>query len=71
MRTGQGHRIDVLPMPATALAPEIFPQRHWLLVTTGQLTAARQRQMISGVNWLFLWTLSPCKSFAPLRHVLR
>lgn len=45
MRTGQGHRIDVLPMPATALAPEIFPQRHWLLVTTGQLTAARQRQI--------------------------
>ncbi|MGG8275089.1 MerR family transcriptional regulator [Klebsiella sp. 141198] len=45
MRTGQGHRIDVLPMPPTALAPEIFPQRRWLLVTSGQLTAARQRQI--------------------------
>lgn len=24
-RTGQGHRIDVLPVPPAALAPEIFP----------------------------------------------
>ena len=28
-----------------ALAPEIFPQRSWLLVTSGKLSAARQRQI--------------------------
>ena len=44
-RTGQGHRIDVLPVPPAALAPEIFPQRNWLLVTSGNLSAARQRQV--------------------------
>ena len=44
-RTGQGHRIDVLPVPPAALAPEIFPQRNWLLVTSGKLSAARQRQV--------------------------
>lgn len=44
-RTGQGHRIDVLPVPPTTLAPEIFPERKWLLVTTGKLTAARQKQI--------------------------
>jgi hypothetical protein len=26
-RTGQGHRIDILPVPPDALAPEIFPER--------------------------------------------
>ena len=44
-RTGQGHRIDILPMTATALAPELFPQRHWLLVTTGRLTAVQKKQI--------------------------
>ena len=32
-------------MPPAALAPEIFPQRNWLLVTSGKLSAARQRQV--------------------------
>ena len=44
-RTGQGHRIDVLPIPPATLAPEIFPERKWLLVTTGKLTAARKKQI--------------------------
>lgn len=44
-RTGQGHRIDVLPSPPAALAPEIFPERKWLLVTTGQLSPARLKQI--------------------------
>ncbi|WP_276854171.1 MerR family transcriptional regulator [Enterobacter oligotrophicus] len=44
-RTGQGHRIDILPTPLTALAPDIFPDRKWLLVTSGKLTAARQKQL--------------------------
>lgn len=44
-RTGQGHRIDVLPGPPTALAPEIFPKRKWLLVTTGKLTVTRKKQI--------------------------
>lgn len=43
-RTGQGHRIDLLPVPPGALAPELFPARRWLLVTSGKLTAARQKQ---------------------------
>ncbi|KFF62066.1 MerR family transcriptional regulator [Pectobacterium brasiliense] len=45
MRTGQGLRIDVLPVPPATLAPEIFPKRKWLLVTTGKLTAARKKQI--------------------------
>ncbi|HHG8774116.1 TPA: MerR family transcriptional regulator [Raoultella planticola] len=44
-RTGQGHRIDVLPMPPATLAPEIFPERNWLLVSSGKLTAARKKQI--------------------------
>lgn len=44
-RTGQGHRIDVLPAPPATLAPEIFPERKWLLVTSGKLTAARKKQI--------------------------
>jgi len=44
-RTGQGHRIDILPMTATTLAPELFPERQWLLVTSGKVTAARQKQI--------------------------
>ncbi|MEQ9845397.1 MerR family transcriptional regulator [Pectobacterium brasiliense] len=45
MRTGQGLRIDVLPVPPATLAPEIFPERKWLLVTSGKLTAARKKQI--------------------------
>lgn len=44
-RTGQGQRIDVLPASPAALAPEIFPQRKWLLVTSGKLTAVRKKQI--------------------------
>ena len=44
-RTGQGHRIDILPVPPDALAPEIFPERKWLLVTSGKLTAGRKKQV--------------------------
>ncbi len=44
-RTGQGHRIDVLPVAPAMLAPEIFPERKWLLVTSGKLTAARKKQI--------------------------
>ena len=44
-RTGQGHRIDVLPAPPATLAPEILPERKWLLVTTGKLSPARQKQV--------------------------
>ena len=44
-RTGQGQRIDVLPVPPVMLAPEIFPDRKWLLVTSGKLTAARKNQI--------------------------
>ena len=45
IRSGQGHRIDVLPVSPAALAPEIFPDRKWLLVTTGKVTAARKKQI--------------------------
>ncbi|SFT39469.1 DNA-binding transcriptional regulator, MerR family [Kosakonia arachidis] len=45
LRTGQGQRIDILPSPPAMLAPEIFPQRKWLLVTSGKLTAARKKQI--------------------------
>lgn len=44
-RTGQGHRIDVLPVPPAALAPEILPDRKWLLVTSGKLSASRKKQI--------------------------
>ncbi|HAT1632901.1 TPA: helix-turn-helix-type transcriptional regulator, partial [Raoultella planticola] len=44
-RSGQGQRIDLLPVPPAALAPEVFPQRNWLLVTSGKLTAARKKQI--------------------------
>jgi len=44
-RTGQGHRIDILPVPPAALAPEIFPERKWLLVSSGKLSAARKKQI--------------------------
>jgi len=44
-RTGQGHRINLLPIPPAALAPEIFPDRQWLLVTSAKLTAVRRKQV--------------------------
>jgi len=44
-RTGQGNRIDVLSLPPASLAPEIFPERKWLLVTSGKLTVARKKQV--------------------------
>ena len=66
-RTGQGHRIDLLPLPPAALAPEIFPQRNWLLVTSGKLTAARQEQIACWrrqVNTLDVISLS-CADISP------
>ncbi|ECG8588941.1 MerR family transcriptional regulator [Salmonella enterica subsp. salamae] len=45
IRTGQGLRIDVLPSPPAALAPALFTQRKWFLVTTGTLTAGRKKQL--------------------------
>ena len=44
-RTGQGPRIAILPSPPATLAPEILPDRKWLLVTTGKLSPARQKQV--------------------------
>ncbi|WP_411753888.1 MerR family transcriptional regulator [Serratia sp. (in: enterobacteria)] len=44
-RTGQGQHIDVLPVPPASLAPELFPERKWLLVMTGKLTPARKQQI--------------------------
>ncbi|MGM3184611.1 MerR family transcriptional regulator [Dickeya oryzae] len=44
-RTGQGHRIHVLPLSPAIPAPEIFPDRQWLLVTSGKLTVARKKQI--------------------------
>jgi hypothetical protein len=58
-RTGQGHRIDLLPVPPAALAPEIFPQRNWLLVTSGKLTAARKSRSHAGGGRSTPSTLSP------------
>ncbi|QIX98271.1 MerR family transcriptional regulator [Cedecea sp. FDAARGOS_727] len=43
--TGQGNRIDVLPSSPSVLAPEIFPERKWILVTSCKITAARQKQI--------------------------
>lgn len=44
-RSGQGNRADVLPASPGILAPALFPQRHWVLVTTGKLTQARQKDL--------------------------
>ena len=44
-RTGQGQHIDVLPVPPASLAPELFPERKWLLVMTGKLTPVRIQQI--------------------------
>ncbi|NKI75607.1 MerR family transcriptional regulator [Dickeya sp. CFBP 2040] len=44
-RTGQRHRISVLPLSPAVLAPEVFPERHWLLVTSGKVTTARKEQI--------------------------
>ncbi len=43
IRTGTPAVLDILPTPPATLAPEIFPDRHWLLVTRGKLTAARKK----------------------------
>jgi len=43
--TEHGKRIDILPHLSTMLAPDMFPDRHWILVTTEQLTPARQNQI--------------------------
>ncbi|MBS0848117.1 MerR family transcriptional regulator [Citrobacter sp. JGM124] len=43
-RTGQGKRIDVLPHLPAMLAPDIFPERHWILVTAEKLTTAMLKQ---------------------------
>jgi len=43
--TGQGHRIDILPVPPAALAPEVLSTRKWLLVTSGKLSSARKKQI--------------------------
>lgn len=43
-RTGQGQRIDMLPYLPTMLAPDMFPERHWILVTTKNLTQAQIAQ---------------------------
>ena len=43
-RTGQGKRIDVLPHLPAMLVPNMFPERHWILVTAEKLTAARMKQ---------------------------
>ncbi|VYU80524.1 MerR family transcriptional regulator [Metakosakonia massiliensis] len=44
-RTGGGHRIEVLPQSPETLAPELFADYHWLVVTGNKLTAARQKQI--------------------------
>lgn len=44
-RTGQNKRIDVLPHLPAMLAPDIFPDRHWILVTAEKLTSARTKQV--------------------------
>ncbi len=64
-RTGQGHRIDVLPVPPATLAPEIFPERKWLLVTTGKLTAARKSRLNSGSSRLYPSTSFLSDSVSP------
>ncbi|VDZ94306.1 MerR family transcriptional regulator [Salmonella enterica subsp. enterica] len=42
-RTGQELRLNVLPSPPVVLAPELFAQRKWFLVTTGKLTARAEK----------------------------
>lgn len=44
-RTGQGLRLDILPSPPAVLAPELFAQRKWFLVTTGKLTVGQKKQL--------------------------
>lgn len=45
---------------AAALAPEMFPERQWLLITSGKLTIARKKQIEKWreqVNFLEVVTL--------------
>ncbi|EJV0493621.1 helix-turn-helix-type transcriptional regulator, partial [Salmonella enterica] len=49
-RTGQELRLNVLPSPPVVLAPELFAQRKWFLVTTGKLTAGQKKQLAQWRN---------------------
>lgn len=49
-RTGQELRLNVLPSPPAVLAPELFAQRKWFLVTTGKLTAGQKKQLAQWRN---------------------
>ncbi|MGK7286092.1 MerR family transcriptional regulator [Buttiauxella agrestis] len=44
-RTGQGQRIRRASRAACHACPEIFPDRKWLLVTSGKLTVTRKNQI--------------------------
>lgn len=43
-RTGQHKRLDVLPHLPSMLAPDMFPDHHWILVTAEKLTLAEIKQ---------------------------
>ena len=43
-RSGAGQRIEVLAMPSHLLAPELFPDYHWILLTSAKLTAGDEKQ---------------------------
>ncbi|EBA8669806.1 MerR family transcriptional regulator [Salmonella enterica subsp. enterica serovar Miami] len=49
-RTGQELRLNVLPSPPAILAPELFAQRKWFLVTTGKLTTGQKKQLAQWRN---------------------
>jgi hypothetical protein len=42
-------------LPPTTLAPEILPERKWLLVTTGKLSPARLKQVERWQQQVVLW----------------
>ncbi|KEY59735.1 MerR family transcriptional regulator [Serratia sp. DD3] len=42
--SGAGKRIEVLAWPCTLLAPELFPDYHWILLTSTKLTALEEKQ---------------------------
>lgn len=43
-RTGQNKRIDILPHLPDMLALDIFPEHHWILVTTEKLASTQVEQ---------------------------
>lgn len=43
-RSGSGQRIEVLAMPSNLLAPELFPDYHWILLTTAKSTSTDEKQ---------------------------